>query len=239
MLPLRDVHKPAKVPWATRVLIGVNVAAFLWQLAQWHLLRAAPEAQWGVVPLCLVSPGSCGIQWPAEAGRWGEPLVTSLFLHGDLLHLAFNMLFLAVFGPGLEDRLGKWRFLALYFGCGLVASLAHVVTHPLSLSPVIGASGAIAGVLGAYLILLPRSWILTYLPPIWVFPVPAPLFLVLWFVAQIAGASSSVLSSLPFSSPQGDASSIAWLAHLGGFASGVAVGWSVKPWRKKRRAPTR
>ncbi len=244
MFPLREVHRPKKTPWVTRVLIFVNIAAFLWQLAQWNLFHISPEARLGVVPHCYVAPGSCGLLVPEDAGRLGWPLIASLFLHGDLLHLAFNMLFLGVFGPGLEDRfaqmsLGKVRFALLYFACGIGASLLHIATHPLSAAPVIGASGAIAGVLGAYFILLPRSWILTYLPPIWFLPVPAPLFLVLWFLAQISGAWASVTAYLPLGAPDSEASQIAWIAHLGGFVCGALAGWSVQPWRLKRKAATR
>jgi membrane associated rhomboid family serine protease len=235
MFPLRDVHKPQKAPWLTRLFVAANVAVFGWQLVQWNLLRTLPEARLGVVPLCYVSPGSCGVQLPDGAERLWQPLIASLFLHGDPLHLAFNLLFLWVFGPGLEDRLGKLRFAALYLGGGLFASLSHVITHPFSQSPVIGASGAIAAVLGAYFILLPRSWILTYLPPIWVFPVPAPLFLVLWFGGQISGAFAAVTERLPGASHSDGASQIAWIAHLAGFLCGAAVGWSVKPWWKKRK----
>jgi membrane associated rhomboid family serine protease len=244
MFPLREAHRPKKTPWVTRFLIFVNVAAFLWQLAQWNLWHVAPEARFGVVPHCYVTPGSCGVLLPEDTGRLGWPLLTSLFLHGDLLHIAFNMLFLAVFGPGLEDRfaqmsLGRARFLLLYLGCGIGASLLHIATHPLSGVPVIGASGAIAGLLGDYFILLPRSWILTYLPPIWVLPVPAPLFLILWFVAQLSGAWASVSSYLPLGTSESDASQIAWMAHLGGFLCGALAGWSVQPWRLKRRVAVR
>ena len=185
MFPLRDVHRPAKTPWLTRLLIAANIGVFLWQWAMWNLGGTAVEARLGVTPLCYASPGSCGLALPHDAERLWQPLFASLFLHGDWLHLGFNMLFLSVFGAGVEDRLGKTRFFCLYFVCGVAASLAHVLTHPFSTSPVIGASGAIAGVLGAYFILLPRSWILTYLPPIFLFPVPAPLFLILWFLAQL------------------------------------------------------
>ena len=244
MIPLRDVHRPAKTPWLTRWLIAANIGVFLWQCANWMFGSAWIEARLGVTPLCYTSPGSCGIAVVHDSERLWLPLITSLFLHGDLLHLAFNMLFLAVFGAGVEDKLGKTRFAVLYFGCGFFASLAHVLTHPFSTSPVIGASGAIAGVLGAYFILLPRSWILTYLPPIFLFPVPAPLFLVLWFLGQISGAFSTVLHILPgllTGAPQTPTSQIAWMAHLGGFFAGAAAGWSIKPWwkKKKERSPKR
>lgn len=239
MFPLRAVDRPKKTPWVTRILLGVNGVAFLWQVAQWNIFRLAPEAHWGVVPQCYVAPGNCGLILPADFEWLGWPLLTSLFLHGDALHLAFNMLFLAVFGPGLEDRLaqlplGKARFALLYLVCGLSASLVHIATHPFSDAPVIGASGAIAGLLGAYFVLLTRSWILTYVPPIWLLPVPAPLFLVLWFVTQLSGAWTAIFESLPWGAPNSEAAQIAWMAHLGGFACGALFGWSVQPWRFKR-----
>ena len=235
MFPLRDVHRPAKTPWLTRLLIVANIGVFLWQWAMWTISGAAVEARLGVTPLCYTSPGSCGLDLPHDADRLWQPLFASLFLHGDWLHLGFNMLFLSVFGGAIEDRLGKIHFACLYFGCGIAASLAHVLTHPFSNAPVIGASGAIAGVLGAYFILLPRSWILTYLPPIWVFPVPAPLFLLLWLGAQLSGAFTALAARLPFLSPENGATQIAWIAHLGGFLAGAGAGWSVKPWWRKRR----
>ncbi|MBV9469572.1 MAG: rhomboid family intramembrane serine protease, partial [Abitibacteriaceae bacterium] len=152
------------------------------------------------------------------------------FLHGGVLHLAFNMLFLWVFGPGVEERLGRWRFALFYLICGIAASLAHVVTHAHSSIPSIGASGAIAGVLGLYLILLPRSWILTYFPPIFLFPVPAPLFLVAWILLQVV----SGFTHLPGLLPSHAHSDIAWMAHIGGFAIGVIMGWSINPRRKAK-----
>ncbi|HEY0076315.1 MAG TPA: rhomboid family intramembrane serine protease, partial [Abditibacteriaceae bacterium] len=239
MFPLRAVDRPKKTPWVTRFLLGANGAAFLWQLVQWNIFRLAPESRWGVVPQCYLAPGNCGLLLPDDLEWLGWPLLTSLFLHGDALHLAFNMLFLAVFGPGLEDRLaqlplGKLRFTVLYLACGLGASLVHIATHPFSDAAVIGASGAIAGLLGAYFVLLPRSWILTYVPPVWFLPIPAPLFLVLWFLAQLSGAWTAALAVLPVGTLNSEAAQIAWMAHLGGFACGALAGWSVQPWRLKR-----
>jgi membrane associated rhomboid family serine protease len=239
MFPLRDAHRPAKEPWLTRLLIVANIGVFLWQVANRAFGGAWAEARLGVIPACYTSPGSCGIDITHDSERLWQPLFASLFLHGDWLHLAFNMLFLAVFGAGVEDKLGKTRFACLYFGCGIAASLAHIATHPFSPVPVIGASGAIAGVLGAYFILLPRSWILTYLPPIFLFPVPAPLFLILWFIGQISGAFSAVLAYLPGvmgGDSNAPATQIAWMAHLGGFFAGAAAGWSIKPWWKKKKS---
>jgi len=232
MFPLHDVHKPAKTPVVTRLLILANVVAFIYQTLVGLTGKGHSLAYlWGVRPNCYFSPGACGIDLPEQSQLLWKPLLTSLFLHADILHLAFNMLFLWVFGAGIEDRLGRLRFMLLFFGCGIAATLAHIVTHPLSPVPVIGASGAIAGVLGAYFVLLPRSWILTYFPPIFLFPVPAPLFLLLWIALQVLSA----VTHLPFLSSNGQGSDIAWMAHIGGFACGAAVGWAVKPWWKKTR----
>lgn len=225
MIPLRAVHKTKRSPFVTRLFVLLNVVAFGYQLLVGH---GALTYAMGVRPHCYFSPGSCGVDLPRESAALWQPLLVSLFLHGGWLHLAFNMLFLWVFGPGLEERLGKTRFLLFYFGCGIAASLAHIATHPFSDIPAIGASGAISGVLGAYLILLTRSWILTYFPPIFLFPVPAPLFIVLWFASQIASA----LNFLPQLAGGGD-SDIAWMAHIGGFAFGAMIAWSIKPWWKK------
>ena len=235
MFPLRDVHPPQRPPLITRLLIVLNVLAFLVQIVfSWgaHWLGGANlAAVWGVRPVCYFSPGSCGLAL-SQAGGWlWQPLLVSLFLHGGVLHLAFNMLFLWVFGPRVEERLGRFAFTLAYLGGGVVASLAFVVTHPLTAAPLIGASGAIAAVLGLYFILLPKSWILTYFPPIFLFPLPAPLFLLIWILGQFAG----VWDQLPFLSPapQHAPDNIAWMAHLGGFFFGAFWGWQVQPWRKR------
>lgn len=230
MFPLHAVNKPARRPVVTLSLIVLNVLVFAYQflaglLDSGHSLAGL----WGVRPACYVSPGSCGIGLPAGAEDLWKPLFFSMFLHAGLLHLGFNMLFLWVFGAGIEDRLGKWRFLLAYLGCGLAANGAYILTHLLSPNPVIGASGAIAGVLGMYLILLPRSWILTYIPPIFVVPVPAPLFLIVWGGLQIVSA----LAHLPFLGSAGQGSDIAWTSHIGGFAAGVLMGWMIAPWWKR------
>jgi membrane associated rhomboid family serine protease len=231
MFPLRAVHKTVKPPWITRLLVLANVLAFCFQALPWE--RDVLVAEMGVKPQCYFSPGSCGISVPGETQLLWQPLFASLFLHGGLLHLAFNMLFLWVFGPGLEERLGKFKFLGFYLACGLVAGVGHIITNPFSMSPAIGASGAISGVLGAYLILLPRSWILTYFPPIFLFPLPAPLFLILWMLSQVL----SFFTNLPWLG--GGHSDIAWMAHIAGFVCGALWGWSIKPWWKKKKADAR
>ena len=138
-------------------------------------------------------------------------VLTSLFLHGSLAHLAFNMLFLWIFGNNLEDRWGRVRYLLFYVAAGVAATLAFVVTSPSSVVPLIGASGAIAGVMGAYLVLFPRTRILG-LVGLLPLPLPAWVFLGFWFVSQFLGGSDGV----------------AYAAHIGGFVFGLAVGFIVR-----------
>jgi len=138
-------------------------------------------------------------------------VLTSLFLHGSLAHLAFNMLFLWIFGNNLEDRWGRIRYILFYLGAGVAATLAFVLTSPSSAIPLVGASGAIAGVMGAYLVLFPRARILG-LVGIFPLPLPAWVFLGFWFVSQFLGGSDGV----------------AYAAHIGGFLFGMAVGGLVR-----------
>ncbi|HEX8465598.1 MAG TPA: rhomboid family intramembrane serine protease [Abditibacterium sp.] len=229
MFPLKTLPNAKTAPHLTRLLIVLCVLAFG---AQWvfQVARGLDAASlYGVVPRCFVVPSGCGVVSLETAQPLWVSLFASLFLHGDILHLAFNMLFLSAFGGGLEDKIGKWRFALVYFGGGLVASVAHIVFHPFSSAPTIGASGAIAAVLGAYLIMLPKSWVLTYFPPIFFLPVPAPLFLIVWIVGQISGALGDLHW---FSASSG--TNIAWMAHLGGFLGGALWGWKWSPWLKRR-----
>ena len=180
-----------------------------------------------MVPRCLWAPGACGIAGEAALRQnWLSPLY-ALFLHANLLHLGFNCLFLLVFGGALEGELGRVRWLICYFFGGIAAMLCHSLFVPTSLAPTIGASGAIAALLGAFLVRLPRAWVLTYIPPLWFLPLPAPLFLALWLAAQMSGLWNS-WSVGAASAGAG----IAWMAHLGGFGFGALYGWRT---RKRRR----
>jgi len=240
MFPLRDVHRPARAPIVTWLLVLAMAGVFGWQvvLALGHG-EGGFITQWGARPRCIVSPGACHIELGALADqptlvgrRWLAPLLTSAFLHAGALHLAFNAWFLWVFGPAVEDRLGRLKYLGLYFACAIASALAHVAVQPGSAVPLIGASGAIAGVLGAHLILMPRSWIFSYIPPIWVVPIPSLVFLALWMAGQMAGARSLLplaLSGVPVAPHD-----IAWAAHIGGFAFGAASAWRARPWFGKK-----
>ena len=223
MIPLKILPGAKATSYLTWMMVALNVAVFGAQV--WLNWRAHFDlaAGLGVVPRCLFAPTACGIAGElATRANWFSPLY-ALFLHADLLHLGFNLLFLIVFGGALESELGRVRWLLCYFYGGLAAMLCHAVFSPTSLAPVIGASGAIAALLGASLVRLPRAWVLTYLPPIWFFPLPAPLFLVIWLAAQMSGLWGDL--TLASASASGG---IAWMAHLGGFAFGALYGWRTR-----------
>ena len=144
-------------------------------------------------------------------------LLTSLFIHAGLPHILGNMLYLYIFGAAVEERLGAVRYLCFYLGAGVVAGLATIWMAPASLVPVVGASGAIAGVLGAYFIFHPRGRILTVLPLLAFVEVPAVVYLLLWFAAQLYGGIEAQAQA-------GMEGGVAWWAHVGGFLFGVAAG---------------
>ncbi|MBI2884954.1 MAG: rhomboid family intramembrane serine protease [Candidatus Omnitrophica bacterium] len=218
MIPIRDTIPSQRAPWVMLALVHLNVLVFFWELWQ----GPAAEAwlyRFGVVPSLWV--------WERPADMLELPqrlwtLVTSQFFHGGLLHLGSNMLYLWIFGDNVEDRLGHGRFLALYLGCGIVAALTQLFMHPDSSVPMIGASGAIAGVLGAYFLLFPFAKIVTLVPIFLVLQtveIPAFVFLGFWFVLQW-------IQGLPALGEAAQTGGVAWWAHVGGFVSGlVLVGW--------------
>jgi membrane associated rhomboid family serine protease len=147
-------------------------------------------------------------------------LFTCIFLHGGWMHFLGNMWFLHIFGDNVEDRFGHFGYLIFYLGCGVAASFAHLMLNASSTMPTIGASGAIAGVMGAYLYLYPRANVLTLVPIVFflqMMVIPAPVFLVIWFVLQFFQGAMSITA--------GQSGGVAWWAHIGGFAAGFAVAW--------------
>jgi membrane associated rhomboid family serine protease len=207
MIPLRDTQPSATTPFITLALIGINVLVFLFQVSLDPFSRNHFMAVFGLVPDA----------WPQQA--W-TPLLTHMFLHGGWLHLIGNCWFLWIFGDNVEDVLGPGRFLLFYVGCGLAAGLVQMWINPDLRIPIVGASGAIAGVMGAYLVKFPHSHILTLIP-IFVFfttiEVPAALMLVYWFAIQIISGAGSVGQS------QVSQGGVAWFAHVGGFVAGILL----------------
>lgn len=204
MIPLRSSERVRSRTAVTGGLIGFNLALFLYQVSLSPGELSTLVLRWGIVPdqLNLVT------------------LATYMFLHGGWLHLIGNLWFLWVFGRNLEDSMGSLRFLAFYLACGLAAAVVHVIANPYSRVPTIGASGAIAGVMGGYLLRFPKTYIDTLIP-LFVFitrmSIPAPFFLIYWAVIQFFSGLGSI----------GDADytggGVAWFAHVGGFAAGMLL----------------
>jgi membrane associated rhomboid family serine protease len=213
MIPIRDENPTHAAPVVTIALIGVNVLVFVWQLALPQGSAEAAVYSLGLIPAVLF--GSAEL--PAEIRTVPALMtpITSMFLHGGFLHLAGNMLYLWVFGDNIEDRMGRGRFLLFYVLCGIAAALAQALPDMGSTIPMIGASGAVSGVLGAYLLLYPRTPVLVAIPlliVLYTFHMPAVIVLGIWFVGQL-------LSSLA----QAEEAGIAFRAHVGGFIAGLLL----------------
>jgi membrane associated rhomboid family serine protease len=224
MLPLRDDNPRSTVPFVTYFLIALNVLAFLWELSLGQSLENALRSV-AFIPARFWIPGHYGADL--------FTIVLSMFLHGGLLHIGSNMLYLFIFGDNVEDRLGHGKYLVFYLACGFVATFAHAFFSPASRIPAIGASGAIAGVLGAYLVLFPRAQVTTLIP-IFIFitirQIPAIIILGLWFVLQLF----SGVGSLGVTDAQ-DMGGVAYFAHIGGFVAGMLLIAPFGGFRRPRR----
>ena len=231
MIPIRDTVRGRYPPLATMALIAVNVLVFLFERALDPADLERVFYLFGVVPARFTHP-----EWAARVGfpidsLW--PFLTSLFLHGSWLHLIANMWTLWIFGDNVEDRMGPVRFVAFYLVCGVAAGVTHWLTNRDAVVPALGASGAIAGVMGAYLVLYPRARIIT-LVPIIIFPVfievPAVVFLLVWYFAQLLGGLVTNAQAVT-------ASGIAFWAHVGGFVAGIVLHQLfIQPGRRPRSA---
>jgi len=227
MIPLHDSVPAQGRPVVTWTLIGLNVWVFLNEVLLGPELEAFVQ-MWGFIParyffLAAIDPSD----W---IGRY-LPLLTSMFLHGGWAHLLGNMVYLWIFGDNVEDRLGHLRYLAFYLVAGMSAGLAHAYLFPDSVVPTVGASGAISGVLGAYLVLFPRARVLTLIPLVFIFfhivELPAVLYLGFWFLMQLLSGT------LAFGLAE-DGGGVAWWAHVGGFVVGMAL---VPLLRRRRSYP--
>jgi membrane associated rhomboid family serine protease len=219
MIPLRDDQPTFSTPFVNYFLIVVNVAIFLWEWSlgiENHRALNSFLSQFGVVPHHMLAVLSGHSPDPAAAAIL--PLFTSMFLHASFLHVAGNMLFLWIFGDNIEDYLGHFSYLVFYLVSGVAAGLTHILLNQDSGVPSIGASGAIAGVLGAYFILYPRARVLVWFPPIFLFHVPAWLMLGYWFVMNFLSGTATAITETSQTS-----GGIAFWAHVGGFVAGVVM----------------
>jgi membrane associated rhomboid family serine protease len=213
VIPIRDDIRTRRAPVVTWALIAINALVFFYELS------LSPEALehlfylHGLVPARISRP-----DWAADVGFPPGGLLTflsSTFLHGGWLHILSNMWILWIFGDNVEDEMGRLRFLVFYLVCGAAAGAVHWFANVDSIAPTVGASGAIAGVLGAYFLMHPRARVLTVLPILFIplfFWVPAVLFLIIWFLTQVLESSAAGLGG-----------GVAWWAHIGGFVAGALL----------------
>jgi membrane associated rhomboid family serine protease len=216
MIPLRDNAPRYSAPFVTLGLIAVNVIIFLYELSLDPYSLEHFVGLHGVVPLRFAN----FIAGRAAAGAVLPPLVEHMFLHGGWLHLLGNMWFLWIFGDNLEDQLGHFRFLVFYLTCGVVAALCQTSLTLSSRVPSVGASGAIAGVMGGYLLFFPGARVLTLVPFFFLFTVEIPAYVMLfyWIAVQVV----SGLTSVGNASLQAQGG-VAWWAHIGGFVCGLVL----------------
>ncbi|UCF31555.1 MAG: rhomboid family intramembrane serine protease [bacterium] len=213
MIPLRDTIPSKTIPFVTYFLLAANILVFLFELSLGQRLGQFVHV-FGVVPERTILILTKTPQYLHFALI---PFFSSIFLHGGWFHLLGNMLFLHIFGNNVEDALGHIRYLIFYVGSGIAASLVHLAAHPSSGVPTIGASGAIAGVMGAYFLLYPHARVVTLIPIFFfvqIVELPAFIFLGFWFLIQFLSGSLSLATS-------SGAAGVAWWAHIGGFAVGV------------------
>jgi membrane associated rhomboid family serine protease len=227
MFPLANTAKEKGPAAITKLLVAANLAVFGWEA--WLALGQGAAALDGFVTTHALVPARL-LHAPLDPAQW-QTIFTHLFLHGGIVHVLGNVWFLWVFGGNVEGRIGAFRFLLLYLLGGVAAAGAQILSSPFSTVTMVGASGAISAVLGAYLFLFPTAFVWTLVP--WIvpiLPVPAVVFLVLWFLLQAYNGLGSVLSG---TSGQGG---VAWWAHAGGFAAGAAMIWWAKSagWIRRR-----
>jgi membrane associated rhomboid family serine protease len=222
LIPIKDDNPTKSVPYVTIAIIVANV--LIWLTEPGLGSGSSPQLaaffyKWGLVPKEIVTGGVavtrdtllvCGGACKTDPPYYS--IVTAMFLHGGFLHVAGNMLFLWVFGNNIEDTLGPVKFTVFYFVCGIAAALAHTLANANSLVPTVGASGAVAGMLGAYIVLFPRARVTTIVPVFifWFVKLPAVIVLGYWFLSQFfIGAAQ-----------QYGGEGVAWMAHVGGFVTG-------------------
>ena len=220
MIPIRDDNPVRGIPVVTILTILACMAVYLWQISLPLQSKQTAITLLGFMPALLFGHGAIeGQAWVSPAGS----IFTAMFLHGGFFHLAGNMLYLWIFGDNVENRVGRGRFVAFYLICGAIAALTQALPDTRSTVPMIGASGAVSGVLGAYVVLYPRANVLVLLPS-FVARVPVLVVLAFWFAGQLL---SSWLAET-------GAGGVAFMAHVGGFVGGaVLIPWFVRERRKR------
>lgn len=217
MLPLTDTAKQRRPAVVTGLLVAANLGVFGWEM--WLGIGGSDKVLAGFVTEHALVAGRL-IHHPDDARQW-LTMLTHMFMHGGVAHVLGNLWFLWIFGRPVEDRLGPVQYLLLYLLAGTVAATAQVAADPGAMVPMLGASGAISGVLGAYLMLFPTAWVLALVPWIVpVLPVPAVIFLVLWFAFQMWSGLGALAAGLD--------GGVAWWAHVGGFVAGAGMVWWAK-----------
>jgi membrane associated rhomboid family serine protease len=208
MFPIQDTIQARNAPIVTWIIILLNSVVFFFELGIPIERLEAYLMRFGMIPARLT----------ADPRAWWT-LVTCMFLHGGWMHFIGNMWTLYIFGDNVEDRMGPARFLIFYLLCGLAASLAHIWAAPSGMLPTIGASGAIAGALGAYFVMYPTARVITLVPiffvPIFV-KIPAVFFLSIWFITQLLSGTLSLVGPHQFQN-------VSWWAHVGGFVAGIIL----------------
>ena len=222
MLPIKDNNPTTITPWVTYAIIALNVAVFLVTVSLDPRSAQLVNLQYGAVPAILFGHANLPPEFsPFPSGFGFLSIFSAMFMHGGWMHLGGNMLYLWIFGNNVEDSMGHFRFLMFYLICGVAAALGHGLLDTQSQIPMIGASGALAGVLGAYFLLFPKARILVWFFWVFIFYVPAVFVLGFWFITQIINFGS------------GAGGNIAWVAHIAGFIAGMAL----IPFFKHRNVP--
>ena len=216
MIPLRDDQPRFSTPYVTYFLIGLNLVIFLFESALTPESLKTLLYELGMVPANITA-------YLSGYGRLGLvavllPGLTSMFLHGSWMHVIGNMWFLWIFGDNIEDHLGHFLYLLFYLASGLGAAFAQVILTPHSIVPTVGASGAIAGVLGAYFVLYPRARVLIWFPILFLFYLPAWVTLGYWFAMQFLSGAATAIAA--YSDTRGG---VAFWAHVGGFVAGIVL----------------
>ena len=224
MIPIKDNMRSRRFPIVTLGLIVINIAVFVQELSLNQGQLNIFMQTYGIIPrkVAALTVGQPDIMGAVV------PLVTAMFVHGGWLHVLGNMLYLWIFGDNVEDRLGRVKYLLFYITAGVIGSLAQIWANPLAAEPVIGASGAVAGVLGAYFLSYPRAKVLTLVPIFFIISfieIPAFAFLIIWFILQ----SLNGIANLGVADNM-----VAWWAHIGGFLIGAIGAKILAPYDKYR-----